>query len=59
MSLIDRLYRGDFVTPGTATTARVRAAMLRKVEEGGQVGAWVRRALTATLPVMAPKGYRA
>ena len=58
MSLIDRLYRGDFVTPGTVTTGRVRRAMLRKVEEGGQVGEWVRRALTATLPVMAPSGYR-
>lgn len=58
MSLIARLDRGDFTVPGSVIPARIRRAMLARAEEGGNVGAWVRRALTNTLPVMAPAGYR-
>jgi hypothetical protein len=50
MTLRSRLDRGDFRPGITIIPEAIRRAMLMRLEEGGNVAEWVRRALTNRLP---------
>lgn len=50
MSLIDRMTRGDFITPGTMTTERQRLRIWMQLHRAGHpVSPWVRLALLGQL----------
>ena len=57
MSLIDRLHRGEFVTPGTMTTERQRLRIWMELHRAGHtMSPWVRLALTGQLRAGATMG---